>query len=238
MSVKYYSYGYWRNDMRKVVTVWICGILLASALMGLCMQSGEVVCGKWIVLDDTQYILHAPIIIDSDSEFALMAASEGWSGNGSVENPWIIDNYEIDGGGLNNCISIRNTTVYFTVKDCYLHDSNNNLELFSVQNGTLENNTLRNAWNGILISDTFNVLVKNNKALSGYLWGITITSSRNIMLSNNTASNGHGGIRLLSCSTNNTINNNIAQKNYFNIFESSNLFYHNFFLLKKSHNKY
>ena len=82
---------------------------------------------------NSKYIPRLPIIILSDADFPGIASS----GNGTKSNPWIIENWEINGTGYSNCIYIEDTTEFFEVRDCYLHDSDTGIYLYNVQNGNL-----------------------------------------------------------------------------------------------------
>ena len=65
--------------------------------------------------------VHDPIFIDGDEDFHANATAEGWAGNGSAGNPYIIDGYDIDlDGSAGHCIHIANTLVYFTISNCLL----------------------------------------------------------------------------------------------------------------------
>ncbi|MHA2360169.1 MAG: hypothetical protein ACXAB5_07835, partial [Candidatus Thorarchaeota archaeon] len=60
---------------------------------------------------------HGTIVIDGDANFTATALLEGWPGNGSPEDPFIIDGLEIDRGGeVGHCISIINTRVSFIIR--------------------------------------------------------------------------------------------------------------------------
>jgi parallel beta-helix repeat protein len=71
---------------------------------------------------DYDYTTHDPIVIDGNEEFHAKAAAEQWIGDGSAENPYIIEGYEIDlkkrRGGA---VDVSNTDVHFVVRHCYLH---------------------------------------------------------------------------------------------------------------------
>jgi parallel beta-helix repeat protein len=63
------------------------------------------------------YTEHSPIFIEGNSDFE----TQGWPGNGSASNPYLI-------AGLNittnvTCIEIRYTSVHFTIRDCYFSSS-------------------------------------------------------------------------------------------------------------------
>ena len=69
----------------------------------------------------------ARIAIDGDANFSDTALLEGWPGDGSPENPFIIDGLDIDVSpdhddcpcvSMGNCITIRNTRVDFNIRNC------------------------------------------------------------------------------------------------------------------------
>jgi hypothetical protein len=64
---------------------------------------------------------HGAITIDGDANFSDTALIEGWPGDGSPENPYIIDGLDIDLGNEDgHCIMINNTRVSFTISNCNL----------------------------------------------------------------------------------------------------------------------
>ncbi len=86
-----------------ILTVWI---MVNSMFIGLIGFGG-------IRNVKAQYVPHDPIRINSNAEFASMAGFEGWAGDGSPENPYIIEGYDINGSGYGYCIYIGNTTMFF-----------------------------------------------------------------------------------------------------------------------------
>ncbi len=76
-------------------------------------------------MNGTNYIFHGPIRINGNADFHVKASQEGWQGNGTVQAPYIIEGLDITGdvtfGGL---VDIRNTNVYFVIRDCIIHDNN------------------------------------------------------------------------------------------------------------------
>jgi len=69
------------------------------------------------------YTPHDPIAIDGDGNFTDTALAEGWAGDGSSQNPYIIEGLEIKGPDSWACISIANTIMNFTIQDCNLTGS-------------------------------------------------------------------------------------------------------------------
>jgi parallel beta-helix repeat protein len=98
-----------------------------------------------------------PIRIDSNADFTPVNGVSG--GDGSAGNPWIIENYDINGTGYGYCIYIGNTTDYFVVRDCYLHDSNGvtiwpfyydtGITMYNASNGLLSGNEITRIRRGI-----------------------------------------------------------------------------------------
>lgn len=164
---------------------------------------------------------HAPIRIDSDADFLTVpGVTNNATGNGTVWNPWIIENWEIDGTGSGYGIYIGNTTEYFVVRNCSLYGASgvflagiaddSGLILNNVQNGTVFNNT----------SDF------NDQS------GISINDSGNCTVMNNTVNFNDQGI-FLNRGFNNTIRNNVADSNALRgitVWQSANnLIYQNHF---------
>ena len=88
------------------------------------------------------YIPHDSIYIIDDQDFIV----QGWSGNGSIANPFVIENLSIAIDGSGSCISVKDTTVYFTIRNCILSSSAEypegnlvKLQFFNVENGNVEN---------------------------------------------------------------------------------------------------
>ncbi|MFX1607215.1 MAG: right-handed parallel beta-helix repeat-containing protein, partial [Promethearchaeota archaeon] len=143
---------------------------------------------------------HGPITIDGDADFSATALLEGWPGDGSPENTFIIDGLDIDlGGNYGSCITIINTQVSFIIRNCRLTGADS-----------------RDWWSGglgagILLRDVSNCELVNNKCYSN-LRGIFIETSDSITLFNNTCNNNGWGIWLadsdFSTVFNNTCNSN------------------------------
>ncbi len=123
------------------------------------------------------YIPHDPISIYTNAGFT----SQGFPGNGTAEDPYIIEGYDITTGG--DCISIRDTDTYFVIRNClltgglgYIYDG---IALIRVNNGEIRNNTIYGKDCGVsLEASSNNIIVKNN--ISGndnFGEGVVIDSS-------------------------------------------------------------
>ncbi|MDD1771970.1 MAG: right-handed parallel beta-helix repeat-containing protein [Methanomassiliicoccales archaeon] len=183
---------------------------------------------------------HSPIIIYNESQLVSMAASEGWSGDGSSSNPYSILAYDITASTY--CIYIANTVSYVTISYCNLHgaSSDGGIVLVNVQhvlivnnncngnyygihmyggssNNTLSGNTVNeNTYMGILVENShYNQILSNTCTTGSYDSGIRITGSNHNIISGNTLT-GHFHSILLEYSNNNTVSRNTCVSGYYN----------------------
>ncbi len=155
---------------------------------------------------------HTPIVIDGDANFSVTAANEGWLGDGSSGNPYIIDGLDIDvDGAAGHCINIINTRVNFTISNCILKGANTSasagVNLKNVTNGVLIGNTLSYSQQAIYVNHSSFILIKNNTVTDCYYSIQMLSSSDNIIAGNNVSFNSRG-IQLLLSSNYNTVVNN------------------------------
>ncbi|MBS3815957.1 MAG: right-handed parallel beta-helix repeat-containing protein [Candidatus Thermoplasmatota archaeon] len=173
---------------------------------------------------ESDYQSHGSIRIDSNEDFAAQAEQENWPGNGTAEDPYMIEGYEIDSKGSGYCIYIGNTTVNFEIKDNYLHGASGNdgrffrnsgVYLRNVKNGLVTNNTaVNNEYYGIYLLGSQNIAVINNTARKNDM-GVALEeySKENTVADNTASENGYHGILLMGSSDNNVIKNNIVSNN-------------------------
>ena len=163
---------------------------------------------------------HAVIAIDGDANFSDTALLEGWPGDGSPENPFIIDGLDIvvDGGHL---ISISNTRVSFTISNCNLTGACVNtmygtdgtgIYLNNVTNGELVNNICNSNWHGIRLKYSDYNTVENNTCLFN-LNAIGLAFSSYNTVANNTCTSIDHGIGLGGGSDYNIVANNTCNSN-------------------------
>ena len=185
--------------MKKAIVITITLLMLMSGMFGMIDVSTGSENSAWISSAPGNNVplltSHAPIRINNDTDFANQAASEGWKGSGTQGDPYIIENYDIDGNGNGTCLYIGNTTVHFIVRNCSLHDASGNsgtyfwnsgAALYSVTGGILDNNTASNNGNGIYLDYSKRSTITNNNASSNNICGIYISSSSSNLLTNNT----------------------------------------------------
>ncbi|MFX0090908.1 MAG: nitrous oxide reductase family maturation protein NosD [Candidatus Hodarchaeota archaeon] len=174
------------------------------------------------LLSSLQYIDHAPISINGNVDFLAQAATEGWAGTGTIQEPIMITNYNITysaGYSTRTLIGIRNTDLCFQVCNNILMGASESaitygISLANVTQGIFEiaNNTVLNTDTSIkIVSSGSHVnLAGNNITNSDH--GILIESSHSITLNDNIINKNSIGISLLGSKfitlSNNTLANN------------------------------
>ena len=102
------------------------------------------------VLADVNYTPHNPIVITSNQDFE----EQGWSGNGTEVNPYLISDLNISSD--QECILILETTVHFVIRDCWLYDSPLSIRFENVQNGIIEKCQISEVDTGIVFRNSLN----------------------------------------------------------------------------------
>jgi len=164
--------------------------------------------------------VHSPISINGNSQFSSRAATEGWGGDGSSGNPYVVGNYKIHATG-ESCISISNTDVHFVIRNCNLSGADvAGVGLSGVFNGRIELNTItQNEGDGIRLTDSGNNVIDNNTMdmemvyVMNYNGIHLIGSSDNIIKGNNIHLSVNDAIRLVSGSGSNIISGNHLEEN-------------------------
>jgi len=151
------------------------------------------------------YTPHAPITIVSNVNFAVQAVLEGWPGDGSASNPYIIkdsatgNGYEIDASGYEAGIDVRNTDVHFIIDSAWVHGATyHGILFFDVDNGIIRNGILDLNNNGIRLIDydlMQGCVIENNDCDSNEV-GISLEGwQQGCIIRNNTCdSNNNAGI--------------------------------------------
>ncbi len=153
-------------------------------------------------------------------------STRAWGkGLGTEENPYILDNFNIDGQGDGSCIIIGNSTKYFRIENCTLYNSgssfgNAGISLDNVNNGILiNNNCSNNSRNGINLDTCGYNLLLNNTLNSNSDSGLfMINSNINNITANILNNNSIHGIRIDYCNQNTIFDNKIYNNSLYGIF--------------------
>ena len=160
------------------------------------------------------YATHSPITISGNGGFTN-ASGVVW-GSGTASDPYIIADWDINASSANG-IDISDSSVYFIIRNCYIHDGLTNghygVSLDNVANGSILGNILSVNWFGIYLYSSNAIIISNNTCSEGN-WGMLMTHSRHNMLGNNTcAANFYEGIVLDTMSNNNVMSDNNCSDN-------------------------
>ncbi len=146
--------------------------------------------------------------------------SQGWDdcpwvdGSGTYNDPYVIHDLTIHGGGSGSCISITNTWQFFRIENCTLSNTgypSGCIQITNSKNGFIWNITcnMNYCW-GISLSSSDNITVGNTCTTS-----IVLESSDNNTLVGNTCTGGSTiGIQLLESNDNNVAGNNCTGSSY------------------------
>jgi parallel beta-helix repeat protein len=159
------------------------------------------------------YTPHDPIFIEGNSNFTSQAVGEGWHGDGSEENPYIIRNYKIIGGN-GHCIEIRNSTVNFVIKESNIFDGMGGIFLFNTSGGEIKDCNIQNNQLGILLERSENITVKKNTLTSNFNGIYMFNSKHNVVENNNASQNFGEGISLFISRENQISQNTLLDNQY------------------------
>lgn len=213
--------------MKKVLAVWVVFLMVMGGLFGIVNLSTDTEAGsrdaeiRSASQPKSGLTAHDPIYIDSNDDF-IIGQNGVVSGSGTAGSPYIIENWDIDASSADG-IYVRNTDVYFIVRNCVIHDgeSNDNDGIYfeqSVQNSKIENCQIYDNYDGIYLrfhssnnQITSNHIYNNNK--NGIF--LKYSSFNNIIHSNYIYNNNYHGIHLWDTTNNNTITSNHIYNNYY-----------------------
>ena len=160
---------------------------------------------------------HEPIIIWRDADFQNF----NFEGNGSKENPYLIENYKII-TDFKYGIYIKNTFKFFIIQNCYLEASEYGIYIQNIADGTaiiIDNECVNNKI-GIEISNSDGIIVANNTCsenIGSTGGGILVKDSALCNITNNNCNhNNPYGMKLENIESCNILNNSCnSNKNEF-----------------------
>jgi len=173
------------------------------------------------------YIESGVISIQGDSLFENYSSS----GNGTRENPYIIENYNVT-VSTPVALSVQSTTKYFIVRNCLFSATYHPVLFANIKNGTgvLYNNTITGAGNfGVFLSfGTEYCTISNNRIRNTGQQGMHINSKSNgNKIINNTFVNQNIGIYLQFSHENIIANNTIDTNSKGIVLENAKNFIYN-----------
>lgn len=134
---------------------------------------------------------HMSINIADDGSGCLNWAQaqeyEWCSGSGSYVDPFVIQNLIIDGMGIADCLSIKQSNVYFKIFNCTIKNSKSEgFKMNNLNNGRIFNNNFSSNNNGVYLLNSDNNNFSLNYIFDNTQYGVYIDSvSNNNLLYNN-----------------------------------------------------
>ncbi len=218
--------------MKRIIAVWLVMIMLIGGTIGFVNLSTDAEEGdgdaeiRSASQSKSGLTPHAQISINGNDDFVSQAENESWAGNGTEGNPYIIENYDINASSADG-IEIRNTDVYFIIKNCVIHDGktsyNYGIYFHNVTYGKIENVSSYNNNYGIaLYSSSENNYMVSCQIYNNYWYGICLSYSlNNTIVSCQIYNNSGDGTQLYSSLNNNISNCQIYSNSYGIVFYSS-----------------
>jgi parallel beta-helix repeat protein len=148
----------------------------------------------------TTYTPHDAISITSDEEFNSMAIDEGWSGDGTAENPYIITGFLLT-DPTTQPFRIWHTRVHWIFRDNIVEGGVLcGIYIVNTTNGILENNIVRNRHNGMAFRNVVNLTITQNSIYNNSAHAMEfLEDSIGIVIENNQIEdNRYSGIQIPS----------------------------------------
>jgi hypothetical protein len=130
---------------------------------------------------------HDPIYIGGNDQFTPENGVTG--GNGTVNNPYLIENWVFIAVGSGEAIHIVNTDAYFIIRNCTIRGFQDGIFFSRVVNGGIEETTIETttAWDetGIILVNSMNIAITDN-IINSDTTNLGLESAYNIIISRNT----------------------------------------------------
>jgi len=160
--------------MHKAMSIGIVCSLLIAGLFAVMVGTGF----EGPVGDARGYQTERSVIrIDGNDDFT--EANGVVSGTGTEDDPYIISGWEIDGTDIGPCVTIRNSTKFFVVRNCVFHHD----EFFSTPKTYLDYPDLM--YFGVVLDNVENGVVDGNEFRNNMGFDIYVTEGFRVSVINN-----------------------------------------------------
>ncbi|MHA1975028.1 MAG: right-handed parallel beta-helix repeat-containing protein [Candidatus Hodarchaeales archaeon] len=167
-----------------------------------------------VIINGISYTNHSELEIVSDSQLAEFATNEGWSGTGTENNPYIIENYLFQ--YTSHALTLKYTTKFLVFRNNIVQGKEDNtslcaLVLDTVTNAKFIDNQITFAHDSFYIAKSSNLTLQENSIDVSRGYGINLFMCDHIKLENNSITNTKlDGIRLYY-STDNNVTENVVK---------------------------
>ncbi len=204
--------------IRKFVVILLISVVLGSILL---FNTQTVP-----VETSNTRIAHGVIIINNRMDLDNESAYNSWPGNGTEDNPIIIQDYEIDAHGEGAAIYIGNISdMHILIRNCTLYNTSYHngymigagLRLYWSHNITIVNTTIHDVVYGIFTDSSFYFRAQNNTIQYVSSAGMSMWWSQYVSVKNNTIKNARYGMNYTGIKYAEFINNVFTDINYWGI---------------------
>ncbi|TXT54517.1 MAG: hypothetical protein BAJATHORv1_60013 [Candidatus Thorarchaeota archaeon] len=162
------------------------------------------------------YTLVDYIAINGNTDFLNHVEKFNWTGSGTAEDPFIIENYNITNN--RHLFRVVNTDYHFILQNCWLDGIDNSwcgLYLAEVTNAIIRNITVKNAAIGMHMLQLNDSIIESCEIYYNTNMGIALelTCKQNQILNNSIHNNNEGGIWLDWFNSQNIIQGNKIHNN-------------------------
>ncbi len=169
------------------------------------------------------HVQHDPVSIVGDNQLVAMAQAEGWPGDGSASNPYVIEGYYITANGSftgytgSYALGLVDTTKYVVIRNNIFNSSITSASvgvyLQGVKNIVVENNIFEDTLtNGVDLLESMAITVTNNSFQAVQFSGVYTVEVNQTTISGNTFANST--IRVDTATSDVIIDNNVFQNVY------------------------
>lgn len=203
--------------IKKLLAYSIIFLFIGASVVS---SSGHII-EKNQIHDQSQYTPHDPIYIHGNDDFTSENGVTG--GSGTSNDPYTIEDWEIC-GSFQDGIVIRNTSVFFEIRNCYIHGGGTTYDgivFYNVTDGFIKNTIINENRNGVMFrtqdygkENSENNIIRYNNITSNSNDGIHFEHtgfgyhSNNIITHNNISENNRG-IYMIMSENNLIVSNNI-----------------------------
>jgi parallel beta-helix repeat protein len=196
-------------ENRLTTAVWVL-VLLIPISVGVSTSSVRGTLHHSYVMQQS----HGGISINGNDDLANKALVEGWPGNGSATNPFVIEGLSMS--GVNN-LTVTNVSCFFVVRNCEFTPTRGVFScvyLDRVSNGRIESSLMKDAWFGLYVTGCQMIAVSRCTVMQCLDTGLFSSESNNCSVFGNQIHDANEGIGLANCSHVNVSSNRIYANDY------------------------
>ncbi|MFX0102975.1 MAG: NosD domain-containing protein [Candidatus Hodarchaeota archaeon] len=199
--------------------------LITLALIGLFFFQLNIEGNDKIETNNSFLRISNPHPVISITSEADLLAFPNKTGNGTISNPYIIENLEIDALGTGSPILISDTFSHLVIRNCTLNNSGTNMQdagirLYNCTNLNITNCTIYDNENGLYLRETINCNYSSNNIRNNFYGIQTLNTNNTLIFGNNITNNSGSGLYLDVSNSNNVSYNNISDNDDYGIYSS------------------